>query len=136
VPRALVLGSFDVLHYGHLRFLNQAARLGDVIVGLGTDSYQESYKRKPVQAYWEREAALNELPMVSAVVPRDNVNVESLIEEHSPTYLVAGSDWIGNPFLELSGIDVAYLEANNIVLVYLPRGHDMSTTEILRRASA
>lgn len=130
-PTVLVLGSFDVLHYGHLRFLNQAAQLGRLVVGLGTDTYQEAYKRRPILNYEERRAALEALGYV--VEPRDEVSIVNLCSHVQPSYLVAGSDWIGQPFLELSGIDAAWLEANNIALVYVPRNHNMSTSEILGR---
>lgn len=131
--RVLVLGSFDVLHYGHIRFLNLAVKLGDVYVGLGTDEYQIGYKRAPVCTYEERLAALSELPMVKGVFPRTEKSIVSICRMVCPDYLVAGSDWIDAPYLELSGVDVTWLEEHNIGLVYLPRDHDMSTTRILER---
>lgn len=129
--RVLVLGSFDVLHYGHLEFLNEAAKLGEVIVGLGSDQYQEGYKRAPIQTYAERRRALNALGYDCVV--RSKVNITALIKAVKPDYLAAGSDWIGQPFLELSGLTAKDLEYHNITLVYIPRSHDMSTSTILDR---
>ena len=129
----LVLGSFDLLHYGHIRFLNHASKLGEVVIGLGTDEYQEGYKRAPVCSYEERRRLLKELGY--RVEPRSTVPIVGLVDQVSPDYLVVGSDWIGQPFLELSGIDVAYLERNGITLVFAPRDHEMSSTSILGRVN-
>jgi phosphoenolpyruvate phosphomutase len=129
--RALCLGSFDVLHYGHIQFLNHVARLGEVVIGLGTDEYQAGYKRAPILTYDERSSALKALGY--KIVPRATVSIVPVVNEVGPHYLVAGSDWIDKPFLELSGITVTYLEQNEITLVFVPRGHDMSTSRIIER---
>lgn len=129
--RALCLGSFDVLHYGHIRFLNRVARLGEVLIGLGTDEYQEGYKRAPVCTYGERMDALESLGY--KCYPRNQVSIKPLLEELQPDYLVAGSDWIAAPFLELSGVTPEYLTEQGVALVFVPRDHDMSTSELIRR---
>lgn len=133
--RALVLGTFDLIHNEHLYFLNQAAQLGEVIVGLGTDRYQAGYKRNPVLTYSEREAFLDGLPMVSQVVPRDDVSIAPIIREwlREGDYLAAGGDWIGEPFLELSGIDVAFLMERRINLVFICSERAISTSDIIGR---
>lgn len=129
--KVLVFGSFDVLHHGHLKFLNMASRLGDVIVGLGTDDYQAHYKHTPVLSWAERAEAILELG--HNVIARPEVDVTAILDEIEPDYLVAGADWIDGPFLELCGVTSRDLSERNIALVYLPRSHDMSTSEILRR---
>lgn len=128
---ALVLGSFDVLHYGHIQFLSQAARLGDVTVGLGSDEYQRSYKHDPYLTWDERAQALYALGY--DVIERSQVSIVPLLDELDPDYLVAGADWIGQPFLELSGVTAGDLSERNIGLVFLPRSHSMSTSEIVKR---
>lgn len=132
--KVLVLGSFDVLHYGHIRFLNEAAKLGEVVVGLGTDEYQKHYKRAPILTYDERAAALT--AMGYTVVRRASVAISPLLDIVRPDYLAAGSDWINQPFLELSGIDQLDLEQRGIALVYIPRPHNMSTSEIINRVQS
>lgn len=131
-----MLGTFDLIHDEHLFFLNEAARLGDVYVGLGTDHYQRGYKREPVLTYEERRRTLNQLPMVTEVVAREEVSIAPLIDDVRPDWLVAGVDWVDGPFLELSGIDVDYLAARRINLVYICSPRRISTTDILDRAAA
>lgn len=131
---ALCLGSFDVLHYGHLQFLNRVAMLGDVVVGLGTDRYQSGYKHQPYLDFEERRAALEALGY--RVVVRDELSVLGLLDEVEPDWIVWGSDWIGGPILELSGLTARDLVDRGIGLVFVPRDHDMSTSEIVRRIHA
>jgi cytidyltransferase-like protein len=130
----LCLGSFDILHYGHIEFLQRCAVLGDVVVGLGTDAYQEDYKHRPFLNYQERSSAVAALGYT--VVERDEVSVSGLLDEVEPDYLVWGSDWIGEPILELSGLTVRDLTDRGITLVFVPRDHDMSSSEIVRRVNA
>jgi cytidyltransferase-like protein len=130
----LCLGSFDILHYGHIEFLQSCAVLGDVVVGLGTDAYQEDYKHRPFLNYQERSSAVAALGYT--VVERDEVSVSGLLDEVEPDYLVWGSDWIGEPILELSGLTVRDLTDRGITLVFVPRDHDMSSSEIVRRVNA
>jgi phosphoenolpyruvate phosphomutase / 2-hydroxyethylphosphonate cytidylyltransferase len=132
MPEVLILGSFDGgLHYGHLRVLNQASRLGRVTVGLGTDDYQTGYKRPPFLSYEERKLCLEEAGY--QVMARATKSIKPLVETLRPNYLVAGSEWFDQPYLDLSGVTMDYLVTNNIALVYLPRNHPMSTTEIVQR---
>ena len=48
--------SADMLHHGHINIINEAAKLGDVIVGLLTDRAIASYKRLPYLSFEERRA--------------------------------------------------------------------------------
>lgn len=129
--RALVFGSFDVLHHGHIEFLKMCERLGDVVVGLGTDEYQRGYKHDPVLSYEERRRALEALGY--QVVKRDHVSTLPLLDQVKPDYIVAGSDWLRAPHLEMSGLTVADLDERGVAFVYMPRNHNMSTSEIVRR---
>lgn len=133
--RCLVLGTFDLFHHEHLYFLIEAAKLGEVVVGLGTDTYQQGYKRRPVLTYEERKAVLQHLPQVAHVAPREEVSIVPLLDEWEPDYLVAGVDWVDGPFLELSGITSATLAERRINLVYVCSPRRISTSSILERAA-
>lgn len=130
---ALVLGTFDVFHEEHAYFLNEAAKLGDVVVGLGTDRYQKDYKRPPIRDYEERRALLRQLPMVETVVPREKVDITPLLDDVKPDYLVAGVDWVNGPFLEKSGITAQTLADRRIHLVFICSPRKVSSSSIIRR---
>lgn len=134
MPQVLCLATFDLLHEEHLYLLSEAAKLGAVTVGLGTDRYQREYKRQPVRTYHERKAVLDRLPWVDQVIPREEVGIRPLIDEVEPDYLVAGVDWVeASPsFLDLSGLTVDDLAQRRIHLVYICSPKTSTTTIIDR----
>jgi phosphoenolpyruvate phosphomutase len=131
---ALVLATFDIFHEEHAYFLNEAAKLGEVTVGLGTDRYQKDYKRPPLRTYEERKALLRQLPMVADVVPRESVDITPLLDDVKPAWLVAGVDWVDGPVLEKSGITRATLADRRINLAYICSPRKVSSTDIIRRS--
>lgn len=129
--KVLVLGGFDILHWGHVEFLRRAEQFGEVTVGLSTDELLAETKRSPLFTYPERERALTRLGY--SVVSRDTTDARDLFARLHPEYFVCGSDWIDLNHLASAGLSVDFLNAHNVTLVYTPRNHDMSTTEILQR---
>ena len=127
----LVLGAFDILHWGHVDFLRQAERLGRVTVGLSSDAFLTRTKRDPIFTYLERRQALKRLGY--EVVSRNESDVSDLFASLHPEYFVCGNDWVGRDHLTSAGLSIGFLDAQNVVLVYTPREHHMSTTEILQR---
>lgn len=127
----LVLGAFDILHGGHLRFIHAAQSFGDVVVGLSTNQMLARTKRPPYLSYNERADALVALGCI--VVPRDRDGAYGVFETVRPDLFVCGNDWLGNDHLEAAGVSVDFLNANNVTVVYTPRDHELSSTEIIRR---
>ena len=70
MTRVYVGMSADMIHHGHINIINEAAKLGEVTVGLLTDKAIASYKRLPYLTYEEREAVVSALKGVLKVVPR------------------------------------------------------------------
>lgn len=85
--------SSDILHRGHLNILEQAAKLGEVIVGLLTDSAIATYKRAPLLDWETREATIANMRQVSRVVPQDTLSYAQNIREFRPDFVVHGDDW-------------------------------------------
>ena len=129
----LVIGTFDIPHFGHFRFLKEARALGRVTVALGTDHHQASYKRLPVLTYWERKATLLELPWVDQVVMRDKPNTKDIVATHTPMYLPYGSDWSAGDFLAINELSFQYIDNYGIILVRLVRDGEMSSSKIIQR---
>lgn len=133
----LTLGTFDIPHYGHLRFLKKCSEFGFVTVGLNTDEFIEKYKgKKPVMTYEERENTLNEWGFWS-VTPNDQPDgtIKDVIEASKPRLLIIGSDWLRKEYLKQVGLDPDYLDERNISLVYVPYTWSISSTEIKKRIS-
>ena len=89
-------GVFDILHVGHVRYLQQARALGDaLIVGLNSDRSVRANKGpdRPVTPEHERSEILAALRAVDAVVLFDEDTPGRLIEALQPDVLVKGADW-------------------------------------------
>ena len=85
--------SVDILHEGHINILKSAAKYGEVIVGLLTDSAIASYKRLPHYAYKRRKFILENVKYVSKVVPQETLDYEKNLKKYKPHYVIHGDDW-------------------------------------------
>lgn len=85
--------SADLVHPGHLNLLTEAAKLGEVTVGLLTDSAIASYKRLPFMTFEERKAVVSALKQVAHVVPQTTLDYVPNLEKLKPDYVVHGDDW-------------------------------------------
>ncbi|MFC1502736.1 bifunctional D-glycero-beta-D-manno-heptose-7-phosphate kinase/D-glycero-beta-D-manno-heptose 1-phosphate adenylyltransferase HldE [Pseudomonadota bacterium] len=89
-------GCFDILHAGHVAYLNEAAKLGDrLIVAVNSDSSVQALKGpgRPVNPEDRRMAVLAGLGAVDWVVPFTEETPQRLISEILPTLLVKGGDY-------------------------------------------
>jgi D-beta-D-heptose 7-phosphate kinase/D-beta-D-heptose 1-phosphate adenosyltransferase len=125
-------GCFDVLHVGHLEYLQAAAREGDLLVVAVNDD--DSVRRqgkgpgRPVNTATDRAALLAGFECVSLVTIFSEDTPLELVQELTPDVLVKGADWaekgvVGREWVESHG--------GRVVLVPLREGH--STTATLQR---
>ena len=124
-------GVFDLLHPGHVRYLEAARRLGDaLIVGINSDRSVRAIKgpTRPLNPEHERAEVLLSLSSVDAVVVFDEDTPHSLITTIQPDILVKGSDWGAN---DIVGRDVVEARGGRVVRIDLAEGY--STTELIRR---
>lgn len=89
-------GVFDIIHRGHVQYLNDAKTFGDVlIVGMNSDSSVKKIKgeKRPIVSEDNRAYVLSNLKPVDHVVIFDEDNPLELIKKIIPDVLVKGSDW-------------------------------------------
>ncbi|VUD69418.1 Bifunctional protein HldE [Thalassocella blandensis] len=89
-------GCFDILHAGHVRYLKQAAELGDrLVVGLNSDASIKRLKgeERPVVSLDERLEVLSSLNCVDWVIPFEQDTPATLIDAIIPDFLVKGGDY-------------------------------------------
>ena len=124
-------GCFDILHVGHVTYLDKAKRLGDVlVVGLNSDSSVRRIKGKgrPINSELDRARVLASLSSVDYVTIFSEATPEKLIRKLKPGILVKGGDWktetiVGASFVRALGGRVASL----------PFVKGYSTTSIIKR---
>lgn len=83
----------DLIHPGHLNIIREAAKLGDVCIGLLTDKAIASYKRLPYLEFDQRYEILSALKDVSKVVAQDTLDYRPNLEKIKPDFVVHGDDW-------------------------------------------
>lgn len=91
--KVYVAMSGDLLHPGHINIINQAAKLGQVTVGLLTDSAIASYKRVPYLTYDQRKTVIENLRGVHEIVIQETWDYRPNLEALKPEYVVHGDDW-------------------------------------------
>ena len=89
-------GCFDLLHVGHIRYLNQAKKLGDfLIIGLNSDKSVKEIKgaNRPINSFKDRAILLTALNSVDLVIMFEEQTPENLIKDIMPDVLVKGGDY-------------------------------------------
>ena len=91
--RVYVAMSADIIHPGHLNIVKEAAKLGEVTVGVLTDAAIASYKRLPYMNYEQRAAVVRALKGVAEVIPQEQLDYIPNLLKLKPDYVVHGTDW-------------------------------------------
>jgi D-beta-D-heptose 7-phosphate kinase/D-beta-D-heptose 1-phosphate adenosyltransferase len=110
-------GCFDLLHLGHIRYLEKAKSLGDIlVVGVNSDRSVQSLKgpERPILPEEERAEILSGLECVDYITLFDGLTPLELISSLQPHILVKGGDWakettVGREVVERSGGEVVIL---------------------------
>ncbi len=97
VTVVLTYGTYDLLHYGHIKLLARARELGDALyVGLSSDSFNALKNKTAFMSYQEREELLMALRFVDKVFPENTWEQKADdIVTYNASILVMGDDWAG-----------------------------------------
>ena len=127
LKRVLTYGTYDLLHYGHVRLLRRAAQLGDyLVVALSTDEFNAGKGKKSFYPYEVRREMLEAVRYVDLVIPENTWEQKvDDIREYGIDVVVMGGDWAGSDRFE-------YLR-DYCELVYLDRTPGISTTQVKER---
>jgi len=125
-------GCFDLLHAGHVRFLEQCREQGQVLVlAMNSDKSvraQNKDELRPIVSEDQRAEVLAALHCVDYVTIFDDSTPQKLIERLTPDILVKGSDWA-----ELGVVGREHVEASGGKVILLPLVEGISTTAIVER---
>ena len=122
--RILTYGTFDLLHYGHIRILQRAKAQGDyLVVAVSTDEFNAIKGKKAYHNYETRKKMLEAIRYVDLVIPENDWNQKrNDVIEYKIDEVVMGSDWEGNEKFEIL--------KDLCEVTYLPRTEGISTTKI------
>ena len=124
-------GCFDILHLGHIDYLEKAAQKGDkLVVGLNTDSSVKRLKgaKRPINKEYARARMLAALSFVDAVISFEEDTPYELINSLKPTILTKGSDYLAE---NIVGADIVISNGGTVETIDLVDGY--STTDIINK---
>jgi rfaE bifunctional protein nucleotidyltransferase chain/domain len=127
-------GVFDLLHPGHVRYLEDARALGSaLIVAVNSDRSVRANKGpgRPVNTEQERAEVLLGLHCVDAAVIFDEDTPQAIVSRVQPDVLVKGADWAHD---NIVGRDLVEARGGRVVRIAISPGH--STTELIERVQA
>lgn len=124
-------GCFDLIHYGHVKYLQEAKKKGDIlVVGVNSDASIRRIKGK-------NRPVVNETERVRLVAALESVDYAALFNEDTPLklikfikpdVLVKGADW---KKADIVGSDIVLANGGRVSTIKLARGH--STTNLIRK---
>jgi choline-phosphate cytidylyltransferase/glycerol-3-phosphate cytidylyltransferase len=118
-------GTFDMLHINHLKMIEYARSLGDIlIVGVNTDELVMSYKSEPIIPFEERIALMKALRYPDIVIPQHSLDHREKVKKLNFDVFVVGDDWAGK---------FDYLKELGVSVVYFPYGKGISSTNLRER---
>lgn len=137
LPRPLVFtnGVFDILHRGHVSYLDEAAQLGaTLLVAVNSDASVRGLGKgdeRPLNSQEDRMAMLAALASVDAVTSFGEQTPQALIEALRPDIIVKGGDYDMEVLPETAAVRSWGGKA-----VAIPFAHDRSTTQLVRKIMA
>lgn len=127
-------GCFDILHAGHVTYLEAAKKLGDIlIVGLNSDISVRKLKgeTRPVNSQVDRGTVLSALRAIDYVIIFDEDTPLKLIEQIMPDILTKGGDYTPNTIV---GAEFVQQKGGEVIVIPLVKGK--STTSILQKINS
>lgn len=126
-------GVFDILHPGHVRYLQAARREGDaLLVAINSDRSVRAIKgpKRPIHPEAERAEVIAALACVDAAVVFDEDTPHQIISAIQPDVLVKGADWATD---NIVGRDIVEARGGRVVRMPVEEGH--STTGLIQKVS-
>lgn len=118
-------GTFDMLHINHLKMIEYARALGDIlIVGVNTDELVASYKSTPIIPFEERIALIKAIKGPDIVIPQRSLDHTDKVHKLNFDIFVVGDDWVGK---------YDYLKELGVQVVYFPYGEGISSSNLKKK---
>lgn len=124
-------GCFDIIHAGHVDYLEKAKALGDILViGLNSDNSVKKLKGKnrPINPVEYRKKVLEALKPVDLVIIFEENTPEKLIKQVKPDILVKGGDYTVNTIV---GADFVKSYGGKVIIIDFV--YNISTTKIIKK---
>lgn len=118
-------GTFDMLHINHLKMIEYARALGDIlIVGVNTDELVASYKSTPIIPFEQRIALMKAIKGPDIVIPQKSLDHTDKVKKLNFDIFVVGDDWVGK---------YDYLKEQGVEVIYFPYGLGISSSSLKKK---
>lgn len=124
-------GVFDILHLGHIKYLKEAKKLGDIlIVAMNSDSSVKQIKgpERPINNQKVRAETLSALEFIDYIIIFNETDPIKILSEIKPNIHVKGGDYKINKIIEKDTV-----EKNNGKVVLIPKIKGYSTTDLINK---
>jgi len=122
--------STDVIHGGHIKIINEAKKLGNLIIGVLSDDAVASYKRFPIVPFEERKILYKNIDGVYKVVEQKELSYKKNILKYKPDYVVHGDNWKKGYQEEIRNEVIEVLKTYGGELVEFPYSNDEKYKQI------
>ena len=133
MPKVYTCFCTDIIHEGHLNIIREAKKLGDLTVGVLTDSEMVRYNRFPTRTTEERMNMVREIPGVNEVIEQKQIMYDEVVRTLKPDFIVHGDNW-GDPAMQAIRDNILKLtEEYGGKLVEIPYTHNESVEKLDRQ---
>jgi phosphoenolpyruvate phosphomutase len=118
----------DIIHPGIINIVQEAAKHGEVLVGLLTDSAIASHKRLPFLAYDQRRTVAENIKGVSRVVPQEDWSYVPNLKKYKPDFIIHGDDWKTGPLSRIREEVYAVMAEQGGAVLEIPYTQGITST--------
>jgi len=134
--KLFTIGTFDLFHFGHLKFLQNCNIIGDtIILALSTDEHVLNISgHKTILTYEERYKTIRQTGLVNYVHQiTDNNKYEPLISSIQPDIIMVGNNWTESQLYDRLQISKQWIDLEKIMLLFNSNDPYINTTSIRNR---
>ena len=125
----------DIIHPGIINIINEGAKLGDLTIGLLTDSAIVSHKRLPYLTYEQRLKVVENIKGVSKVIPQEDWSYVPNLKKLKPDFMIHGDDWKTNYLSKIREDCFEVMKEWNGQIVEIPYTQGINSTALAENAS-
>ncbi len=124
----------DIIHPGIINIIKEGAKLGELTVGLLTDSAIASHKRLPYLTYEQRKEVIEDIKGVARVVPQDDWSYVPNLKKYRPDFMIHGDDWKTNYLSKIREECFEAMKEWNGQIVEIPYTKGINSTALAENA--
>lgn len=124
----------DIIHPGIINIIKEGAKLGELTIGLLTDSAIASHKRLPYLTYEQRKEVVEDIKGVSRVVPQEDWSYVPNLKKYKPDFMIHGDDWKTNYLSKIREDCFEVMKEWNGKIVEIPYTKGINSTSLAENA--